>query len=72
MGIKNELDVEIAMVRAKIAGLAPEANAIETANGTSNTVAPTFDMIRVKAVAITASTACNPQIGHPSNKSKIF
>ena len=51
MGIKNELDVEIATVRAKRAGFAPEANAIETANGTSSTVAPTFDITSVNAVA---------------------
>ena len=72
VGIKNELDVEIATVRAKSAGLAPEANAIETANGTSSTVAPTFDITSVNAVAITASAACSPQIGQPSSKSNIL
>ena len=54
VGIKKELEVEIATVKAKRAGLAPAANAIETANGTSKTVAPTFDITNVKAVASTA------------------
>ena len=72
VGIKNELEVEIATVRAKRAGLPPEANAIETANGTRSTVAPTFDITSVNAVASTASAACNPQIGQPSKKINIF
>ena len=72
VGIKKELEVEIATVRAKRAGLAPAANAIETANGTSKTVAPTFDITSVNAVAKTARAACRPQIGQPSNKRRIF
>ena len=42
VGIKKELDVEIATVSAKTAGFAPTETAIETAKGTSKTVAPTF------------------------------
>ena len=45
VGIRKELDVEIATVIAKIAGSPPAANAIETASGTKSTVAPTFDSV---------------------------
>ena len=54
VGIRNELDVEIATVIAKIAGSPPAANAIETASGTKSTVAPTFDITKVKTVARSA------------------
>ena len=57
VGIKNELDVDMATVNANIAGLAPNGMAIETASGTNNTVAPTLDITRVKKVAITAIPA---------------
>ena len=71
VGIKKEFDVEIATVRANTAGLAPAATAIETASGTSKTVAPTFDIISVKIVAMMATPICSPQTGQPSNKLRI-
>lgn len=51
VGIKKEFEVEIATVIANIAGSPPEAIAIDTANGTNNTVAPTLDIINVNIVA---------------------
>ena len=67
--MRKELEVEIATVIAKTAGFPPAAKAIEMASGTSRTVAPTFDIIKVKIVASTASTACKLQIGQPSSSS---
>ena len=55
VGIRNELDVEIATVIAKTAGFPPAANAIEIASGTNRTVAPILDMTKVKIVAKIAS-----------------
>jgi hypothetical protein len=63
VGIRKELDVAIATVRAKTAGLPPAPMAMFTASGTSSTVAPTFDMTRVKKVANTATAAWMTQIG---------
>ena len=56
----------MATVSAKTAGLPPAATAMDTAKGTSNTVAPTFDITKVKTVAIIATPTCKPQIGQPS------
>ena len=53
----------IATVNAKTAGLAPTPIAILTASGTSKTVAPTFDMTRVKKVVSTATDNCITHIG---------
>ena len=47
----------MATVSAKTAGFAPTPSAIFTARGTSRTVAPTFDITRVKKVANTATDA---------------
>ena len=61
--MRNEFDVASATVSANTAGLAPAPIAILTASGTSSTVAPTFDITRVKKVASTATAAWMTQIG---------
>ena len=53
------------------AGSAPACRAMLTANGTSNTVAPTLDITKVKKVASIAITACNTQWGTSPSSSKV-
>ena len=53
----NEFDVDMATVNANKAGLAPAATAIDTASGTSKTVAPTLDITNENTVARTATPA---------------
>ena len=55
VGRINAFEVESATISAYIAGLAPVANAMLTEIGTRMVVAPTFDITRLKIVAITAS-----------------
>ena len=71
VGIRNELEVASATVNANTAGLAPAPIAILTASGTSNTVAPTFDITSVKKVASSATAAWITQIGMSPTTSRV-
>ena len=69
--MRKEFEAASATVRANTAGFAPAPRAMLMASGTSSTVAPTFDISRVKAVVSTARAPCSTHSGTSPSRCSV-